>query len=87
MNEEGLAYWGLLRQKYMSTRPTHVNADLYRVYLKCLDKLQGRVPHTKTRKEFISTYVRKQVVFELSPPPSPHIRPNSTQWILICGDI
>ena len=32
---------------------------IYRVYLKYLDKLPERVPHTKRRKNFISIYVRK----------------------------
>ena len=43
-------------------------------YLKCWNKLQERVPSPKQWK-FTSTYVNKQVVFEVQPPRSPDLSP------------
>jgi hypothetical protein len=47
---------------------------MHRVYLKCLNKLQKWVPHTKTRKEFVSLYVCKHFLSAV-PPHSPNLSP------------
>jgi len=49
--------------------------SIYRVYLKCVDEDQGSVPPTKARKNLISIYVRKHVIFKLQPPRSPGLSP------------
>jgi hypothetical protein len=54
------------------------NHDPYREYVKCLEKLQERVFHNKTGKEFISIYVRRH--FSRN---SPHVHLTSVLYISI----
>jgi hypothetical protein len=49
--------------------------SIYRMYLKLVDESQVSVSPTKARKNLISIYVRKHVIFKVQPPRSPDLSP------------